>query len=142
MPSRDLNDLRLEFRILVVPWLADWRAQAAGYNTVIACTLRTFAEQQVCWNQGRTTPGAVVTYARPGQSAHQYGLAIDVYPLWQGKLVTDESDPIWQELGNFAEARGIQWYGAPGSEFHEMPHFQHPRWRTIAAAELAGLVAA
>ena len=130
--SRDLGDLRPEFRAMVLPFLADWKVQADGYDTCVACTLRSLEEQQALWEQGRTTPGPIVTRAKPGQSAHNYGLAVDVYPLYHGKLITDESHPIWQELGNFAQARGLQWYGVPDAEFHEMPHFQHPQWKTIA----------
>lgn len=40
-------------------------------------TLRTFAEQNALYAQGRTTPGAIVTYARGGQSFHNFGLAFD-----------------------------------------------------------------
>ena len=41
-------------------------------------TLRTFSEQQTIYNQGRTTGGIVVTNAKPGQSLHNYGLAVDI----------------------------------------------------------------
>jgi peptidoglycan LD-endopeptidase CwlK len=137
MPSRALSDLRPVFGAMVVPWLDDWKVQAAGYDTVIACTLRTHAEQAALYAQGRSAPGPIVTKAKPGQSAHEYGLAIDVYPMFHGKLITDEGNPIWQELGNFGQARGLQWYGVPEAPFHEMPHFQHPQWRELIAAELA-----
>jgi len=43
-----------------------------------AYTLRTFAEQDNLYAQGRTKPGPVVTYAKGGQSYHNYGLAIDI----------------------------------------------------------------
>ena len=43
-----------------------------------AHTLRTFAEQDNLYAQGRTKPGPVVTYAKGGQSYHNYGLAIDI----------------------------------------------------------------
>lgn len=38
-------------------------------------TLRTFAEQDALYAQGRTKPGAKVTNAKGGQSYHNYGLA-------------------------------------------------------------------
>ena len=41
-------------------------------------TLRTFAEQAEIFAQGRTKPGKIVTNARPGLSAHNYGLAVDI----------------------------------------------------------------
>ncbi len=43
-----------------------------------AYTIRTFAEQDALYAQGRTTKGAIVTYAKGGQSYHNYGLAIDI----------------------------------------------------------------
>ena len=46
-----------------------------------AYTLRTFAEQDVLYAQGRSKPGKVVTNAKGGQSYHNYGLAIDIVLL-------------------------------------------------------------
>jgi len=43
-----------------------------------AYTLRTNKEQDELYEKGRTKPGAIVTYAKGGQSNHNYGLAIDV----------------------------------------------------------------
>jgi peptidoglycan L-alanyl-D-glutamate endopeptidase CwlK len=43
-----------------------------------AYTLRTFAEQDGLYAQGRSKPGAIVTNAKGGQSYHNYGLAIDI----------------------------------------------------------------
>lgn len=39
--------------------------------------LRTFAEQDAVYAQGRTTPGKIVTYSPAGTSYHNYGLAGD-----------------------------------------------------------------
>lgn len=39
--------------------------------------LRTKAEQDALYAQGRTKPGSIVTNAKWGQSFHSYGLAID-----------------------------------------------------------------
>ena len=36
---------------------------------------RSFERQQQLYNQGRTTPGKIVTHAKPGQGLHNYGLA-------------------------------------------------------------------
>ncbi|MES2457199.1 MAG: M15 family metallopeptidase [Bacteroidota bacterium] len=44
--------------------------------------MRTIEEQQILFNKGRTTPGTIVTNARPGQSFHNYGLAIDFAMLY------------------------------------------------------------
>lgn len=44
-------------------------------------TLRTFAEQNSLYAQGRSKAGKRVTNARGGQSYHNYGMAIDIVLL-------------------------------------------------------------
>src|ERR1019366_7994694 len=52
--------------------------------------LRTWAEQQSLWQEGRDGNGnviddaKVVTNARPGYSWHNFGLAVDVCPFDNG----------------------------------------------------------
>ena len=128
--SRSLDDLRPVMRPLVDPWLADCKAQ--GIDVLVTCTLRTNAEQDALYAQGRTTPGAVVTNARAGQSAHNYGLALDIVPLINGKADWSGTGPIWDEIANLGQARGLEWLGAPSSRFKESAHFQLPNWRTLA----------
>lgn len=41
------------------------------------CGLRTVAQQDLLYAQGRTAPGKIVTKARGGYSYHNYGIAID-----------------------------------------------------------------
>jgi len=128
--SRSLDDLKPEFRTMVDPWLAD--CAAAHIDILITCTLRTMEDQAVLYAQGRTTPGSIVTNAKPGQSAHNYGLALDIVPMIHGKPDWSGNSPIWQEIANLGQARGLQWLGAPDSPFKEQAHFQHPNWRGIA----------
>ena len=127
--SRLLTDLRPEMRRLVDPFLDD--AAAEGLDVLVTCTLRTFGEQLDCWNQGRITPGPIVTNAKPGQSAHNYGLGMDIVPVVNGKPDWTGTSPVWVELANLARARGLQWLGEPNSEFHEACHFQVPNWREL-----------
>lgn len=51
---------------------------------------RTFPEQQAIYDQGRSKPGKIVTWAKPGSSYHNYGLAADLCPLKE-----DHSDLDW-----------------------------------------------
>lgn len=93
-----------------------------------ACTLRTFEEQEVLYNQGRTTPGKVVTNAKPGFSYHNYGLAIDIAFVvnnkgswdikkdWDGDKLAD-----WVEVVNIFKAHDWEW-GDRG--LIDLPHFQ------------------
>lgn len=63
-----------------------------GYPFKVYSGLRTFAEQDRLYSQGRSDPGRIVTYAGPGKSLHNYGLAIDLAPL---NLRTDAKGDVW-----------------------------------------------
>ena len=91
---------------------------------------RTFAEQQALYDQGRTKPGPKVTNAKPGQSFHNYGLAIDFALLidgkqiswdiqkdWDGDLISD-----WLEVVKVFKEAGYVWGGQ--WKFKDNPHFE------------------
>ncbi|MDW8258599.1 MAG: M15 family metallopeptidase [Gammaproteobacteria bacterium] len=145
MASRSLDDLRAELRPAVDAWLQD--CAKAGLDILVYCTLRSFEEQAREYAKGRTTPGLpcthagktrvigtceqhplglIVTKAKPGQSAHQYGLALDFVPLQNGRAQ-------WQNAAAYglaiqlAEARGLQ-----SLRPFESAHLQHPNWKSIA----------
>jgi peptidoglycan L-alanyl-D-glutamate endopeptidase CwlK len=117
-----------------------------GVSVLLICTYRSREEQDKLYAQGRTTPGAIVTRAKGGQSAHNVETpqgapaaeAFDVVPLLHGKPVwIDHDDPatpenelaIWQMIGAHAEAAGLKWYGNPAAQFKEFPHCQNPGWK-------------
>jgi len=84
---------------------------------------RSFTEQQSTYNQGRTTPGNVVTQARPGDSYHQYGLAFDVVPTeYLGLPGWNPSGPHWAKIGEIAERLGLTWGGRWSNP--DKPHFE------------------
>jgi hypothetical protein len=60
-----------------------------GMAALITDGFRSFAEQDAIFAQGRTTPGRIVSNARGGQSNHNYGLAVDLYPVLDGRVFTD-----------------------------------------------------
>ena len=130
MSSRSLDDLRAEIRPLADAFVGS--VAAAGIDMLITCTLRSNEEQAALYAQGRTAHGPKVTNAPPGQSAHNYGLALDVVPVVNGKPDWNGSDDVWQQIGQLGTAAGLEWAGSPGFPFHELPHFQLPNWRTIA----------
>ena len=49
-----------------------------------------------------------------------------------GKPDWDGSHPIWTEIANFGQARGLEWLGAPDSPFREQAHFQLKGWPAYA----------
>jgi peptidoglycan L-alanyl-D-glutamate endopeptidase CwlK len=109
-----------------------------------AYTLRTFAEQDGLFAQGRTKPGAIVTKAKGGQSYHNYGLAIDIVLLvdkdkngtfetasWDLKTDFDgDGKSDWQEIVAIFKRYGYEWGG--DWKFVDAPHFQKTLGKSIA----------
>lgn len=118
-------------------------------------TLRTFAEQNELFAQGRTKPGTVVTKAKGGQSAHNYGLAIDIVlvvdkngdgkfesAVWDTKTDFDgDGKSDWIEVVNIFKQYGWEWGG--DWKFYDAPHFQKlygKSIRELLAMHIAGKV--
>lgn len=93
-----------------------------------AYTLRTIAEQDDLYAQGRTKDGRIVTNAKGGQSIHNYGLAFDIVILidtnkdgtfetatWNGKY--------FDQVVRLLKSYGYEW-GGDWKRFKDAPHFQ------------------
>lgn len=106
-------------------------------------TLRTFAEQDKLFAQGRTAPGKIVTRAKGGQSYHNYGLAIDIALLvdmdkngtfetasWNTKTDFDgDGKADWIEVVDVFKRHGWEWGG--DWKFIDAPHFQKTFGKSI-----------
>ncbi|MEC0183570.1 M15 family metallopeptidase [Paenibacillus peoriae] len=99
---------------------------------IITQGLRTYAEQDALFAQGRTKSGQVVTKARGGYSIHNFGYAIDFALLLRdGRTVSwetlrdDDKDslPDWSEVVEEAKRLGFEW-GGDWRSFKDMPHIQ------------------
>ena len=92
--------------------------------------LRTYAEQDALYKQGRTTAGKKVTNAKAGQSVHNYGFAIDICLIIDGKVASWETtkdwdnDKIadWYECVKIFAKHGWEW-GGNWKTFKDLPHF-------------------
>lgn len=93
-----------------------------GITTKIYCGYRSFEEQAGLYNQGRTTQGRIVTYAKPGQSPHQHKIAYDMVPIINGKAIWND-DHLWEILGKEGQALGLEW-GGEWNRFKDKVHFQ------------------
>jgi hypothetical protein len=91
-----------------------------GKPVVVTEGLRTIERQNALYEQGRTTPGQVVTNAKGGQSLHNYGVAFDVVFREGGYNVPAD---WWKELGEEGEELGLEW-GGRWVSFPDRPHFQ------------------
>ncbi len=128
MSSRSLSDLKPIFRAKVDLWLKDCRG--AGLDILVYCTLRTIKEQDELYEQGRSVPGKIVTNAKGGQSAHNYGLALDFVPLIQGKPQWSAGNPLYLQAVALASSRGIE-SASKWTRMKEWPHLQMPGWKTL-----------
>lgn len=71
---------------------------------------RTVERQNEIWNQGRTTPGNIVTNAKGGESTHNFGIAIDY--CFDGPVpFPSPEDPRWKIVNDMAEELGFFSYG-------------------------------
>jgi hypothetical protein len=133
--SVSLFGLRPEFHDMVDEWLSDcthWNIEI-----LITCATRSGATQDALYAIGRTVPGKdviplirpmgrIVTNAQAGQSAHQYGMAIDFVPMNSGKPDWSGTGYLWNKAIELAEAAGMQ-----SLRPMESAHLQHPKWKLL-----------
>jgi hypothetical protein len=80
---------------------------------------RTYERQRELYAQGRTAPGAIVTQALPGESAHNFGLACDITTEYGYNSVQQK------DIQRVARSLGF------GTVTWDLPHVQHPSWWLI-----------
>ena len=139
--SRSLSDLLPPARDRAEVFLA--RARAEGIELLVTSTFRDHESQAALYAQGRSAPGRIVTNARPGQSLHNWRVALDVVPLRAGKPVwgtTGADGQLWARVGAIGEAWGLEW-AARWKSFPEFAHFQYTGGLTLAQLQ-AGQVPA
>jgi peptidoglycan L-alanyl-D-glutamate endopeptidase CwlK len=92
-------------------------------------TLRTFAEQDALYSQGRGKSGSIVTNAKGGLSYHNYGLALDIVIINGKEAYWDEKKDFdgdglsdWKEIVKIFKEHGWEWGG--DWKFSDTPHFQ------------------
>lgn len=127
--SRKLDDLLPHITAAAEKLLA--QCEAVGIKLLVTSTYRNYAEQERLYAQGRTTPGKVVTKARPGYSAHNFRRAFDVVPLKDGKAWWDAPFATWAKIGVIGESLGLEW-GGRWKGFVDLPHFQDLDGQTLA----------
>src|ERR1700685_1548466 len=120
-----VSELRLA---QVYPGLADKiRSMAATHEAEaidirVTQGLRTMAEQEALYAEGRTATGSVVTRAAAGFSWHNFGLAVDVVPLTPTGPDWNISHPDWIRIvavgTSFSLVAGAEW-----RIFPDLPHF-------------------
>ena len=121
------------------------RAAFNGIRIKVISGLRTFAEQDELYAQGRTKPGPKVTNSRGGYSNHNFGIAFDI-GVFEGQKYLPESVK-YKAVGVLGTDLGLDW-GGNWTSIVDQPHFQlRPVWSVDLTeremlAELRGRFAA
>lgn len=106
-----------------------------GLKPRITQGLRTIEDQNALYEKGRSTPGKVVTYARGGDSFHNYGLAFDIcfsgVDPYLEKLDDEKRRFFWSEYGRWGKEFGLEWGGDFLDEKQDLPHMQKSYGFTI-----------
>lgn len=105
-----------------------------GTTIRVTQALRTFAEQDALYAQGRTLPGSKVTNAKGGQSIHNYGLAFD-YVLMKKGAASWTVDADWKKVAEAFKAKGWEW-GGDWKSLKDYPHLEKTfgqTWQTLLA---------
>ena len=102
-----------------------------GFPMMVTDGVRTLAQQQALYAQGRSKPGKIVTNADGVRvkSNHQpkpdgYGHAVDCCFLVDGKPSWDGTLP-WKLYGEMAKALGLSW-GGDWKSITDKPHIEMP----------------
>lgn len=162
--SRRINDLRPDFMGLASQ--LQERMAEKSIPLLIYSTLRRFDVQARLFRQGRPYVtirtradeladkwgrpdladilmsvgpqyGPVRTNAAPGQSLHNYGVALDAAPMRNGEIVWGTQDPndmaLWEAYGNAVRDLGMEWGGDWRGGLVDMPHAQMAgvRWQDL-----------
>lgn len=119
--SRSLEFLQPCFKHAVLGWME--KCGAAGLDVLVVSTFRDDEFQTKLYNQGRTTAGRIVTYARAGQSKHNHGLALD-YCIMEGKRCDWDDVQGFTKAGIIAEECGLDWAGRWNGRMKELGHIE------------------
>lgn len=107
----DLSVLHPAFRNKVIEMII--ACNKAGVPVRVYETYRDSIRQDSLYNK----KGRRVTTARSGYSKHQYGLAIDIYPVKRTKQ-------NWATIGRIGESLGLRW-GGKWKSLKDYPHFEY-----------------
>lgn len=123
--SRKIEDLHPYVAGLCKKFIAACKKE--GIDVLITSTYRDNESQNALYAQGRTKAGRIVTYAKAGESWHNFRLAFDFVPIKNGKA-------MWNDARAFKRCRQIgEALGLEGLDF-EMAHLQWRGGLTLAQA--------
>ncbi|WP_396133948.1 M15 family metallopeptidase [Bacillus sp. SLBN-46] len=115
------------------------QSASKGIRVVITDDFRSAEDQDRLYEQGRTTEGTIVTYAKGGESYHNFGLAVDFAlkdpsgnVMWDMNYDGNKNGKDdWTEVVGMAKALGFEW-GGDWAQFKDYPHLQMDFGLTVA----------
>lgn len=135
----ELNELlaKAEDRLSKIhPTLADKarqliaKAHEEGIDLVVTQGLRTIAEQNALYAQGRTklyddegNKLKIVTKAKGGSSYHNFGLAFDIAVRKENGDIDWDTAKLYNRVGQLGKSIGLEW-GGDFKSIKDTPHFQ------------------
>lgn len=103
-----------------------YKCKLSGIDVIITQTLRTKAEQDSLYAQGRTKPGNIVTKCRYPMSPHCWGCAFDIAVKVDGKVTWGHPE-LYRKAGQIGKSLGLVW-GGDFKSFIDTPHFEDPKY--------------
>lgn len=111
----DLNSLHPYFRDKIIELIS--RCKAKGIELAVVEGYRTRAKQSEYQNMGKK-----YTRSGAGKSKHQYGLAVDLVPIVNGKAQW-HNRALWLKVGVVGEKLGLRW-GGRWRKLYDPGHFE------------------
>jgi peptidoglycan L-alanyl-D-glutamate endopeptidase CwlK len=124
--ARNISDLHPRLQELI-PILKK-KCSDNGLMIGIGECLRTVAEQDALYAQGRTAPGNIVTNVSGSaySSQHQWGVAFDFYRD-DGTGAYNEAGQFFEKVGLYAKSIGLGW-GGDWTSIVDRPHLYLSDW--------------
>lgn len=125
MPSRNITDCVPQLQSAWKYAIGEWdRLYPALPKPILTCTYRSNEEQTKLYNQGRTTPGKIVTQAKAGQSKHNSNPSKAFDIAFKKDGVVDWSVDLFKKFAAIIKPKGIKWGGDWKKGFIDYPHFE------------------
>lgn len=129
---------RIDSTLLYPPFLARVEAllEEAMKDFVafwVISGFRGYPEQAALYAQGRTEKGHIVTNAKPGQSPHNFGIAVDLCRdgfMERSGLQPDWRPESYEPLRALAPKHGLVW-GGGWAGLKDFPHVQMPDFVSV-----------
>ena len=118
--DKRIQSLHPSIRMQATDFIKEANSNSDGTLIRVAQGFRTYAEQDALYAQGRTTSGNKVTNAKGGYSNHNFGLALDIVGITNGKI---DYNLDWKSLSTLGKSKEFEWGG--DWKFKDKPHFEN-----------------